>query len=315
MASKGKKFQNQSHRREDIRRATRENETNKTIVRQYYGARSVLYKDVDRVYKTLETEGEKDTIVATSKAIENIHEVITRLYMDVTDEIVTGSDEGNRAGKIYPYLLAMLVYGKDFGFKPDIKSKVNAGEIIRIMAPHRKELIGDLTGIVADAISQKWTIGQVKKAIAEKLVKVDKDGTVHGDASNSLRTWRTEYEGYYNDGRKEGQTELNYKGVKMNRVWNAVLDNATRDDHADAHGQLADDDGMFIVGGHKVDRPGNFGIAEQDINCRCTINEFFPINAEYDKYSDIDVNKFDWRSKSDVAGDVMRVLDEERAKR
>jgi hypothetical protein len=54
-------------------------------------------------------------------------------------------------------------------------------------------------------------------------------------------------------------------------VHNSALDDRTRDDHIDAHGQtvpLGDD---FVVGGESGPGPGMIGSAEQDINCRCAM--------------------------------------------
>lgn len=60
-------------------------------------------------------------------------------------------------------------------------------------------------------------------------------------------------------------------GIKIEKIWVATLDNLTRDDHGNADGQAADDDGYFWLGaGIKTLGPGLSGIPEQDIHCRCT---------------------------------------------
>lgn len=63
-------------------------------------------------------------------------------------------------------------------------------------------------------------------------------------------------------------------GLKMERVWVATKDMRTRDSHIYMDGQVAtEEDGQsFFVfqSGATTDVPGNSGIAEEDINCRCT---------------------------------------------
>lgn len=60
-------------------------------------------------------------------------------------------------------------------------------------------------------------------------------------------------------------------GIKTERVWLATKDSRTRDDHREMDGSTANKDGLWrLPGGQLVEGPGLTGIAEQDINCRCT---------------------------------------------
>lgn len=52
----------------------------------------------------------------------------------------------------------------------------------------------------------------------------------------------------------------------------AALDERTRPSHAAANGQIVGLDEMFVLGsGVETEAPGQSGVAEEDINCRCTI--------------------------------------------
>ena len=53
-------------------------------------------------------------------------------------------------------------------------------------------------------------------------------------------------------------------GGDIYKVWIAVNDERTRDDHADADGQRVRHDKLFTVGGEKLDEPNQ-------INCRCAM--------------------------------------------
>ncbi len=60
-------------------------------------------------------------------------------------------------------------------------------------------------------------------------------------------------------------------GFEIEKVWVATIDKKTRDDHVKMDGDVADKDGLFhFPNGGETTAPGNSGIAEEDIGCRCT---------------------------------------------
>lgn len=78
-------------------------------------------------------------------------------------------------------------------------------------------------------------------------------------------------------GASNGGTLLSWEqsGVVEKKAWLAALDDRTRTSHIDAHTQyqsepipLEDD---FQVGAGSGPAPGQIGLAEEDINCRCTM--------------------------------------------
>ena len=76
-----------------------------------------------------------------------------------------------------------------------------------------------------------------------------------------------------NSGFDEVKKSAKRKGIDVDEVWISTKDMRTRDSHRSMDGQKADKNGMFtLVGkdsGVKVSAPGNTGIAEHDIHCRC----------------------------------------------
>jgi hypothetical protein len=59
--------------------------------------------------------------------------------------------------------------------------------------------------------------------------------------------------------------------VVSGKVWLAALDDRTRDDHREAHGQEVDLDEDFEVGGESLSYPGDpQASASQIVNCRCS---------------------------------------------
>lgn len=58
-------------------------------------------------------------------------------------------------------------------------------------------------------------------------------------------------------------------GADVVKQWDSTLDSRTREDHQRLDGQIRELDEPFDVNGRKAMYPGGFGIASEDINCRC----------------------------------------------
>ncbi|WP_418461878.1 phage minor head protein [Frisingicoccus sp.] len=58
-------------------------------------------------------------------------------------------------------------------------------------------------------------------------------------------------------------------GADVVKQWDSTLDSRTREDHQKLDGQIRELDEPFDVNGCKAMYPGGFGIASEDINCRC----------------------------------------------
>lgn len=60
-------------------------------------------------------------------------------------------------------------------------------------------------------------------------------------------------------------------GADVVKQWSAIRDGKTRDSHRKLDGQIRELDEPFEVNGHKAMHPHAFGIASEDVNCRCTM--------------------------------------------
>ena len=58
-------------------------------------------------------------------------------------------------------------------------------------------------------------------------------------------------------------------GADVVKQWDSTLDSRTREDHQKLDGQIRELDEPFEVNGREAMYPGGFGIASEDINCRC----------------------------------------------
>ena len=79
---------------------------------------------------------------------------------------------------------------------------------------------------------------------------------------------RTETTTAYNAATVESYKQ---SGVVGGKRWLAALDERTRETHVEAHDQVVGIEENFSVGGNEGPAPGEIGVAEEDINCRCAI--------------------------------------------
>ena len=91
--------------------------------------------------------------------------------------------------------------------------------------------------------------------------------------SNTMRIARTESHRIQESAKYDSQKKASENGADIVRQWNAALDSRTRKSHAEVDGQIVGIDEPFTVGGHQGMFPGNIGIAKEDINCRCTVDQ------------------------------------------
>lgn len=93
-----------------------------------------------------------------------------------------------------------------------------------------------------------------------------------GDAKKALRVASTEAHRAQNEGILRAGEESEEKGVQMMKVWDATLDDKTRDDHGAMDGVKVEvDDDFELPDGSSGPAPGEIGEPEHDINCRCRL--------------------------------------------
>lgn len=86
----------------------------------------------------------------------------------------------------------------------------------------------------------------------------------------ALRIARTEGGRVQSTAKQRSYVEAENKGINIEKRWLSTLDKKTRHSHQELDGQTVDVEEQFEYEGLKADGPRLFGIAEHDINCRCT---------------------------------------------
>ena len=89
--------------------------------------------------------------------------------------------------------------------------------------------------------------------------------------NNAIRITRTEGHRVLIASTMKAQENAKENGADVVKQWDATLDEYTRESHQMLDGQIRELDENFEVGGASAPAPGHFGIAKEDINCRCSL--------------------------------------------
>lgn len=68
-----------------------------------------------------------------------------------------------------------------------------------------------------------------------------------------------------------GQQQAVDMGILLTKRWVSTLDSKTRSSHQVLDGQVVEHGEKFVSNGYEADGPRLFGIASEDINCRCRL--------------------------------------------
>ena len=105
--------------------------------------------------------------------------------------------------------------------------------------------------------------------------------------NNAVRIARTEGHRINQEATYNCQREAKKRGCEILKRWDSTLDKRTRRTHQELDGQTVDVDEAFVIRGHKAMYPSGFGVASEDINCRCCslqIAKWMLDDEEFDKY-------------------------------
>lgn len=97
---------------------------------------------------------------------------------------------------------------------------------------------------------------------------------------------RTEGHRVSSESEMDCMTTAKSKGADVVKEWISTLDSVTRETHVELDGQIRELEEAFVIpsSGAKAMYPGGFGIAKEDINCRCCMNQRARWNLESEEY-------------------------------
>lgn len=116
---------------------------------------------------------------------------------------------------------------------------------------------------------------EISRGIASALMYADIARNVNARTNvginNAIRIARTEGHRVQQEAAYHAQQRAKEAGADIVKQWDSTMDGRTRSDHRMLDGQIRELDEPFEVNGHKAMYPGNFGVAKEDINCRCVV--------------------------------------------
>jgi HK97 family phage portal protein len=207
-------------------------------------------------------------------AVDNngIFAVYNNLYKKIFEEIAAEIDFTDLSFSVKPSIIAYI--------------NNNAGQKIQMITNTLKK---DLRNELIEGYNNGESITQIMKRLSDNVFEEKKKGY------ELERIARTETMQSVNSA-----TLITYQeaGVE-NKEWIATLDDRTRDSHADMHGQIVGITSFFTSGlGNTTQAPGLFGIAEEDINCRCTIGAVIQTKSYTKEYKKGFAERQDTRATS-----------------
>jgi len=88
----------------------------------------------------------------------------------------------------------------------------------------------------------------------------------------AMRIARTEGHRAVSEGKLAAARRASERGADVVKQWDSTLDKRTRESHQALDQQVRELDEFFISGnGNRAQAPGLFGVAEEDIHCRCVM--------------------------------------------
>ncbi len=262
--------------------------------------------NVDKVIQELLQNKERELLKQYQKALKEIKSEIAKLYEKYGDDLSFGDAvKLNRLSNVENKIKEQLVElqkNTTATIKETIKSIYS--ETYNITYFNLEKSIGlslNFGLLPKNAIEQsvlnpldriKWTernndqINALNKTIREEITQ----GLIQGKGyakvakvisekteisyKRAMRIARTEGHRAFSEGTNKtfetAKKAADNMGYKIKKVWVATLDEKTRTNHQKMDGQIADEEGNFTLpSGVKTKGPGQCGIPEEDINCRC----------------------------------------------
>lgn len=139
------------------------------------------------------------------------------------------------------------------------------------------ELKSKIKSVVSRGISQSYSYEKISKLIYDEF---------NNPELNAIRIARTEGHRISQEATYNVQVEAKKNGADIVKEWDATLDSKTRPSHQFLDGQIVDIDKPFKnADGDEAMYPGGFGIASEDINCRCCVVQRAKWNLNNGKFT------------------------------
>jgi len=184
------------------------------------------------------------------------------------------------------------------GWADGVLDELNVDARFDLQNPRVKKHLQEFRGRMS--IVNETTEASVRRQLVEGMRAVEGyedlaarvQGVMGGNRAHAEKVARTETTRSSNFA---SEAAYRQSGVIPRKEWiPTVSDDRTRDEHLALNKEIVAIDEPFEINGNPADFPGGFGIAELDINCRCTVA---PVVDDVDETRSADARVAFWKAK------------------
>ena len=207
--------------------------------------------------------------------IEQIQK-LTKIQVRITKESIlnTFTDAYYRYGYMIENASELAIYSM---LSQEIINQMLYNELDTVTWEERIEennnvLVRQLREELTTGLIQGLTYTAVAKSVSERL---------NIGANKAKKIVRTETRRVQEEANLKSMQDAKKKGIITKKQWVSTLDSRTRDTHKHLDGKVVDIDDYFVSrSGKKALAPHKFGVAKEDINCRCTMISVIEIDGK-----------------------------------
>lgn len=256
---------------------------------------------------------------ALKKQLDGILDALQNKEFENIAEYLTGCYEDGFLGALYD------IHGQGIPFI----FPIDRAQIVDAVQTDSKISTNLYTRLGEDVSYLKKSIrAELSRGIANGLTWVEMAAHIahgmnspfHKAMNKAMRIARTEGHRIQNRAQMDTLNKAKENGADVVKQWISTLDDRTRETHKILDGQIREIEDYFEVNGHKAKYPGGFGVASEDIHCRCCMGQRAKWNLDQDEldtlkvrasYFDLDKSKDfeEFKKKYLQASDIVDTMD------
>lgn len=237
--------------------------TQRKIIKTYKSSLLLLTLAIEDNYTLLDMF----TVLAIYKKLDKI---IDNMYKEINDIIQYELIENiNRNADLIFNITDINKHLHQYQINSIMKNPNTNHTVAFELTRNKTRLKNNLRRVLVDAIEKNEDLSMINRRI-KNLVYNKVYGKTKGDAYKTLRTFRTEYTRTRTQAKLDAIQEVEKDGYTVTRHWLYTFEaKKPRPSHLASDGLAENEQGYFIIDGYKTKGPGLFGVASEDINCRC----------------------------------------------
>ncbi len=219
---------------------------------------------------------------ALKKQLDGILDALQNKEFENIAEYLTGCYEDGFLGALYdihgqgiPLIIPIDQVQVVDAVQTDSKISTNLytrlGEDVSYL---KKSIRAELSRGIANGLT--WT--EMATHIAHGM-----NSPFHKAMNKAMRISRTEGHRIQNRAQMDMLNKAKENGADVVKQWISTLDDRTRESHKVLDGQIREIEDYFEVNGYKAKYPGGFGVASEDIHCRCCMGQRAKWNLDQDE--------------------------------